>query len=106
MRFSKLIIFSVLFNLGFYSSFAQSFGNQHLFDEFTYRQGNAYRTASGKPGPEYWQNSADYVLEASLDEKNHLVEGKVTITYTNNSPEELDFIWLYLEQNRFTKDSR
>lgn len=106
MRFSKLIIFSVLFNLVFYSSFAQSFGNQHLFDEFTYRQGNAYRTASGKPGPEYWQNSADYVLEASLDEKNHLVEGKVTITYTNNSPEELDFIWLYLEQNRFTKDSR
>jgi hypothetical protein len=80
--------------------------NQHLFDNFTYRQGNAYRTASGKPGPDYWQNTADYNLEVSLDDKNHTVSGNVTIHYTNNSPETLDFIWLYLEQNRFTEDSR
>lgn len=83
-----------------------NYGNQHLFDEFTYRQGNAYRTASGKPGPEYWQNSADYVLNVTLDDKNHTVSGSVTIQYTNNSPETLDFIWLYLEQNRFTETSR
>ncbi|MGO3181242.1 MAG: M1 family metallopeptidase [Aequorivita sp.] len=80
--------------------------NQHLFNDFTYRQGNVYRTASGKPGPEYWQNSADYKLETSLDDKNHTVSGNVTIHYTNNSPEALDFIWLYLEQDRFTEDSR
>ncbi|HLV92288.1 MAG TPA: M1 family metallopeptidase [Aequorivita sp.] len=83
-----------------------NFGNQHIFYDFTYRQGNVYRTASGKPGPEYWQNSADYQLETSLDDKTHTVSGKVTIKYTNNSPEELDFIWLYLEQNRFTENSR
>ncbi len=80
--------------------------NQVLFSDFTYRAGNVYRTASGKPGPEYWQNSADYQLEASLDPKTHTVSGKVTIHYTNNSTETLDFIWLYLEQNRFTPTSR
>lgn len=80
--------------------------NQNLFDNFSYRQGNVYRTASGKPGPEYWQNAADYNLEATLDDKNHTVSGNVTIHYTNNSPETLDFIWLYLEQNRFTENSR
>ncbi|HSI75332.1 MAG TPA: M1 family metallopeptidase [Lunatimonas sp.] len=80
--------------------------NQELFKDFTYRQGSPYRTASGKPGPEYWQNAADYVMEASLDESNHTLTGKVTITYTNNSPEELDFVWLHLEQNRFKSDSR
>lgn len=84
----------------------QKIGNQHLFDEFTYRQGNQYRTASGNPGPEYWQNQADYVIEVALDDKNHTVTGNVKITYTNNSPEDLSFIWLYLEQNRFTEDSR
>ncbi|EON77651.1 Zn-dependent aminopeptidase [Lunatimonas lonarensis] len=80
--------------------------NQPLFDEFTYRQGSAYRTASGKPGPSYWQNGADYIIEAEIDENTHVLKGKVTITYINNSPEELPFIWLHLEQNRFTPDSR
>lgn len=76
------------------------------FTEFGYRQGTAYRTASGKPGPMYWQNGADYVLDVTLDEEEHTLSGKVTITYTNNSPESLDFLWLYLEQNRFMEDSR
>ncbi len=80
--------------------------NQDLFNDVLYRQGNIYRTASGKPGPEYWQNRADYEIEAELDDVNHTLTGKITITYTNNSPEQLDFIWLYLEQNRFTEDSR
>ena len=109
MKYFKSSIFlSFLFSVFSLSIFAQEvdYGNQHLFDQFTYRQGNAYRTASGKPGPEYWQNSADYVLEATLDDKTHTISGNVTIHYTNNSPETLDFIWLYLEQNRFTENSR
>ena len=80
--------------------------NQDVFNEFTYRQGNSYRSASGKPGPAYWQNAADYVIEATLDDVNHTMTGKITVTYTNNSPEDLDFIWMYLEQNRFKADSR
>jgi hypothetical protein len=80
--------------------------NQALFDQFMYRRGNAYRTASGKPGPKYWQNRADYEIEVALDDENHSISGKVTITYTNNSPEDLDFLWLYVEQNRFMESSR
>lgn len=102
---SILGLFAFLLPFSFLAQEA-NYGNQHLFDDFTYRQGNVYRTASGKPGPEYWQNAADYNLEVTLDEKNHTVSGNVTIHYTNNSPETLDFIWIYLEQNRFTENSR
>jgi hypothetical protein len=79
---------------------------QDIFQEFTYRQSSVYRTASGKPGPEYWQNVANYVIEAELNDSTHRVKGKVTIDYINNSPQTLDFIWIHLEQNRFTEDSR
>lgn len=85
----------------------QVFDNKdEAFTEFGYRQGSAYRTASGKPGPSYWQNQADYMIDVALDEENHTIKGNILITYKNNSPENLDFVWLYLEQNRFTPDSR
>ena len=80
--------------------------NQADFDEFMDRSGNKYRSATGKPGPDYWQNETDYDIEASLDDQEHTITGKITLTYTNNSPEALDFIWMHLEQNRFTEDSR
>ncbi|CAN5393407.1 M1 family metallopeptidase [soil metagenome] len=80
--------------------------NQDIFNEFTYRQGTTFRSASGKPGPQYWQNAADYVIEATLNDVEHTITGKITVTYTNNSPEDLDFIWMFLEQNRFKPDSR
>ena len=80
--------------------------NQHLFDEFLDHNGNSYRTATGKPGEDYWQNETDYVIEATLDDEAHTITGKVTLTYTNNSPQTLDFIWIHLEQNRFKSDSR
>ncbi|WP_461532751.1 M1 family metallopeptidase [Sinomicrobium sp.] len=80
--------------------------NQDLFGEFMDRSGNAYRSASGVPGPEYWQNGADYTIEAELDDVSDRLKGKITITYHNNSPEPLNFIWLQMDQNRFTEDSR
>ncbi|MDN3668521.1 M1 family metallopeptidase [Echinicola jeungdonensis] len=80
--------------------------NQGDFDEFMYRQGSSFRSASGKPGPEYWQNKADYQIEATLNDEDHTIVGNVTIQYTNNSPEALNFVWLQLEQNRFTENSR
>lgn len=106
--FKSSLLLSLLIPIFSFSTIAQevNYGNQQLFDAFTYRQGNVYRTASGKPGPEYWQNSADYNLEVSLDDKTNIISGNVTIHYTNNSPETLDFIWIYLEQNRFTENSR
>src|SRR5690625_6781369 len=88
--------------------FSQNIGseNQEIFGEFIDRSGNEYRSASGKPGPKYWQNYADYVIEATLDTSTHTITGKVTIDYLNNSPENLEFVWLQLEQNRFTETSR
>jgi hypothetical protein len=80
--------------------------NHEKFDDFTYRQGNTYRTASGNPGPDYWQNGADYVLAVELDDVKNTLSGTVNITYHNNSPEPLNFIWLHLEQNRYTPESR
>lgn len=71
-----------------------------------YVPGNAYRSGSGQPGPEYWQNRADYKIKASLDTVRNAVKGTVSITYTNNSPDELTFIWLQLDQNKFKKSSR
>ncbi len=67
---------------------------------------NAYRSASGRPGPAYWQQRADYDIAVRLDPDAHRVSGEATITYTNNSPEALDFLWLYLEQNLFAPGSR
>ncbi|MDR6301837.1 M1 family metallopeptidase [Mesonia maritima] len=80
--------------------------NQGMFDEFMYRRGNSYRTASGKPGPDYWQNRADYEIEVELNDQTHIATGKVEIEYTNNSPEDLKFLWLHVEQNRFSENSR
>ena len=79
---------------------------QNEFDDIMYRRGNVYRSASGVPGPQYWQNSADYTIEAELDDKTNILRGRMTMTYHNNSPEALSFIWMYVEQNRFTADSR
>ncbi len=66
---------------------------------------NDYRTASGAPGHAYWQQRADYVMKVELDEDSKGLKGSETITYTNNSPDTLRYLWLQLDQNRFAKDS-
>ena len=60
---------------------------------------NEYRTASGAPGPKYWQQRADYDIKATLDEKNLMLHGSETVTYFNNSPDVLTYIWLQLDEN-------
>ncbi|MCJ2182902.1 M1 family metallopeptidase [Novosphingobium sp. 1949] len=69
---------------------------------------NAYRSASGVPGPAYWQNEADYEIHASLDPetKGPSLSGSEVITYTNNSPDRLDVLWLQLDQNMYKANSR
>ena len=64
------------------------------------------RSASGKPGAQYWQNKADYLIDVRLDTLSDIISGKEIITYTNNSPDELDFLWLQLDQNAFKNDSK
>src|SRR5215213_2626828 len=60
---------------------------------------NEYRTASGAPGPKYWQQRCDYDIKCELDEKNLKLTGSETITYFNNSPDQLTFLWLQLDEN-------
>ena len=60
---------------------------------------NTYRTASGAPGHEYWQQRADYQIKAILDEKKQYLHGEETITYFNNSPDGLTYLWLQLDEN-------
>jgi hypothetical protein len=66
---------------------------------------NSYRTASGAPGESYWQQQADYAINATLDEVNKRITATGTITYRNNSPHSLNYIWLQLDQNIFKQDS-
>ena len=60
---------------------------------------NQYRSASGMPGPQYWQQQADYVIKTELDTLNHRVTGSERVTYHNNSPDDLPFLWVQLDQN-------
>ncbi len=66
---------------------------------------NGQRTASGAPGKEYWQQRADYVIDAKLDERRNAIEGRATITYHNASPDALDYLWVQLDQNRYAHGS-
>jgi hypothetical protein len=68
--------------------------------------GTAYRAATGEPGPQYWQNRADYKLDVKLDESKNEISGSALISYTNNSPQTMDFVWMQLDQNLFKGDSR
>ena len=80
--------------------------NAEMFAPLDLPTPNQYRSASGRPGPAYWQQRADYDIDVRLDPANHRVSGTETVTYTNNSPQALDFLWLHLEQNLFAPDSR
>jgi hypothetical protein len=66
---------------------------------------NAYRTASGAPGRNYWQQRADYDIKVELDDTNQRLSASETITYLNNSPDALSYLWLQLDQNIWAKDS-
>ena len=68
--------------------------------------GSISRSSDGSPNVGYWQNRADYQIDVSLDENSNKISGSVTITYKNNSPHALPFLWLQLDQNLFAKGSR
>lgn len=66
---------------------------------------NEYRTASGAPGHRYWQQKVDYDIQLELNDENQSIQGRETITYHNQSPDTLTYLWLQLDQNRFKQDS-
>ena len=77
---------------------------KQLYEEFA--TPNTYRSASGAPGPDYYQQQADYKMNIELDDKNAKLYGEETITYHNNSPDDLEFLWVQLDQNVRAKDSK
>jgi hypothetical protein len=104
----KRIIVALLVLTQSVALFAQSnYDHRETFHpQFYPYPGNDFRSASGEPGSRYWQNRADYVIQCKLDTATHTLTGDVVITYTNNSPDALRFIWLQLDQNIYKKDSR
>ena len=109
-----IILVSCLIPMGTGIIFAQStsapvsnYSYTETFAPFFYsKNGNEFRAASGEPGPRYWQNRADYTIEANLNDQLNLITGTEIITYTNNSPQKLPYLWMQLDQNLFRKDSR
>lgn len=113
----KHIYYLVLMLFVFTNSFAQEQENKErkpghyntskfkqLYDEFA--TPNSYRTASGAPGSAYYQQQADYKMDIVLDDENSKLFGFETITYTNNSPDDLKYLWVQLDQNMRAKDSK
>jgi len=85
------------------SAFAQVVNSNHgkRFEQLErmLRDPSVYRTASGAPGSQYWQQKADFKIEATLDDENQRLTGAETITYYNNSPDALSYLWLALDEN-------
>ena len=101
----RLVLF--LLTLLNFSAYAQNYDHRAAFHpDFYPYPGSVYRSASGEPGPSYWQNRADYSIQCKLDTATHTVSGELIMTYTNNSPDALRFLWLQLDQNIYQKDSR
>ncbi len=76
-----------------------------IFEPLALPEANLVRSATGLPGPDYWQQKVDYTIRASLDAERRTLSGTVRMRYVNNSPEPLPFIWMTLEQNLFDKES-
>ena len=106
-KFFLFFIFAGFTNLSF-AAIDQSKGS--FEDKFrqldeVFPSPNLSRPATGEPGPMYWQQRADYKIQIKLNEDTRSVKGSETITYTNNSPLTLKYIWLQLDQNIFAKES-
>lgn len=111
MKINKIYaIACLLFSTGVQQSMAQTapvYDQHEAFAPLFYpAPGNEYRSAGGQPGPKYWQNTADYKMEVTLDTTQHRISGSVLITYKNNSPDQLPFVWLQLDQNIYREGSR
>jgi hypothetical protein len=102
----KIFLSAVLAGAFVLQANAQLQNNQSKFEPVFDFRATPTRSASGMPGEAYWQNRADYVLNVELDPEKHSLKGTFKITYTNNSPDNLPFVWLQLDQNKFKEDSR
>ena len=104
----RIIYFMLFFmSIAFVGSAQQENLNNNPFKQLNQElpDPNRYRAASGAPGSDYWQQKVDYNIKMRLDDDNQKLYGQETITYTNNSPDELTYLWIQLDQNVRSKDS-
>lgn len=119
----RILDYIIAVSLGFFSllgnfsllgepAFGQAVVNEKYgqFDKFRqldeiWPTPNAFRTAAGEPGPEYWQQRVDYVIDVQLDDANQSLTGSQTVTYHNHSPHTLRYLWLHLDGNIFDPQS-
>jgi hypothetical protein len=106
MRISSLFMVILVFLMSFTVS-AQEHPKtvQQAFLPYETGKSTQYRSASGEPGEAYWQNAADYEIDARLYPDEHKIETSITIDYTNHSPQNLEFLWLQLDQDLFEENS-
>ena len=102
MKRAATIIITILFAQ---ITFAQEWGQKFEQLGTMLPTPNEYRTASGAPGSDYWQQRANYVIEVQIDDQNQVLSGKETITYFNQSPDPLMYLWVQLDQNMRARDS-
>lgn len=109
-RFYILAFCSVLANLLVQAQTKPIAGNYQPSETFSplfySTNGNEMRTAEGRPGPKYWQNHADYQIDASIDTLTKMLTASENLTYTNNSPNALSSLWLHIDQQIYRKDAR
>lgn len=108
----KLLLATIVFFFASFEASAQSIEQTKGTFQDKFRQleeilptANAYRAGSGAPGHKYWQQQADYKIKASLNDETRTITASETITYTNNSPDALKYLWLQLDQNLYTGES-
>ncbi|TDQ08759.1 M1 family metallopeptidase [Pedobacter metabolipauper] len=112
MKKRLLLLAALFFSVTTYAQLLTNPGSNHgnKFEQLgtILSDPNSYRSASGAPGPAYWQQRADYLINAELDEKKLLLTGAETITYYNNSPDPLSYLWVQLDenQNKSTSDNK
>ena len=110
MRFKTLLLAIVLLAMNAASADAIRQTKSDHYDAFRQLEvdlptPNVYRTASGAPGTQYWQQRADHQIKVILNEDNRSISASETIRYSNNSPDTLRYIWIQLDQNRFADGS-
>lgn len=109
MNKNLLFLIASLFSTSAFSQNINNPGSNHgnKFEQLgtIISDANMYRSASGAPGPAYWQQRADYEINAELDEKKLLLNGAETITYHNNSPDPLSYLWVQLDENQHKASS-
>ena len=113
MNFKTYFFVAVLFPASLFSLGQQRTKMETVYDpretfaqNFYTNNGNEYRSSNGSPGSRYWQNRADYLLDASLDTVKNVLSCNEVIRYINNSPDALQSLWLQLDQNTYRKEAR